>query len=130
MDGPGDYHTKRKTNIIWCHLHVESKNMLQMNLFTKQKQIHSLRKQIYGYQVGRMRVGIDWDLGIDVYTIPSYFLEYSYQLFFSNIFLWIVRNIYKLYRNFHKHNWHWRYKVKWIIYLSIYISPDAKNYRV
>ena len=42
-----------------------------MNLFTKQKQIHSLRKHIYGYQVGRMRVGIDWDLGIDVY-IPLY----------------------------------------------------------
>ena len=45
--------------------------MIQMNLFTKQKQIHSLRKHIYGYQVGRMRVGIDWDLGIDVY-IPLY----------------------------------------------------------
>ena len=40
MDGPRDYHTKwrsqRKTNIIY-HLYVESKNMVQMNLFTKQK---------------------------------------------------------------------------------------------
>ena len=61
--------TKRKTNIIGCHLYVESKKIIQMNLFTKQKQIHSLRKQIYGYQVGRMRVGIDWDLGIDMYTL-------------------------------------------------------------
>ena len=28
----------------------ESKNMIQMNLFTKQKQIHRLRKQTYNYQ--------------------------------------------------------------------------------
>ena len=27
---------QRKTNIIWCRLHVESKKMIQMNLFTKQ----------------------------------------------------------------------------------------------
>ena len=26
-----------KTNIIWYHLYVESKKMVQMNLFTKQK---------------------------------------------------------------------------------------------
>ena len=39
MDGPRDYHTKwskPKTNIIY-HLHVESKQMIPMNLFTKQK---------------------------------------------------------------------------------------------
>ena len=29
--------SQRKTNIIWCHLYVESKKMIQMNLFTKQK---------------------------------------------------------------------------------------------
>ena len=29
------------------------KKMIQMNLFTKQKQTHRLRKQIYGYQGGR-----------------------------------------------------------------------------
>ena len=27
--------------------------MMQMNLFTKQKQNHRLREQIYGYLVGR-----------------------------------------------------------------------------
>ena len=40
IDRPRDYHTKwsqRKTNIIRYHLHVESKKMIQMNLFTKQK---------------------------------------------------------------------------------------------
>ena len=40
---------QRKTNIIWYHLYVESKKMIQMNLFTKQKQTHRHRKQIYGY---------------------------------------------------------------------------------
>ena len=41
MDGPRDYHTKwsqRKTNIIWYCLYVESLKMMQINLFTKQKQ--------------------------------------------------------------------------------------------
>ena len=44
---------QRKTNIIWYHLYVESKKMIQMNLFTKQKQTHRHRKQIYGYQMGK-----------------------------------------------------------------------------
>ena len=33
---------QRKTNIIWYHLHVESKKMIQMSLFTKQKQTYRL----------------------------------------------------------------------------------------
>ena len=39
IGGPRDYHTKwkRKTNIIWYHLYVESEKMIEMNLFTKQK---------------------------------------------------------------------------------------------
>ena len=41
---------KRKTNTMWYHLCVESKNMIHMNLFTKQKLIHRLWKQTYGYQ--------------------------------------------------------------------------------
>ena len=54
MDGPRDYHTKwhkPKTNIIY-HFYVESEKLIQMNLFTKQKQTHRHRKQIYGYQRG------------------------------------------------------------------------------
>ena len=39
-----------KTNIIWYHLYVKSKQKIQMNLFTEQKQTHRHRKQIYGYQ--------------------------------------------------------------------------------
>ena len=46
--------------------------MIQMNLFTKQKQTHRLRTQIYGYygegidwEFGE---GIDWEFGTDAYT--------------------------------------------------------------
>ena len=55
MVGPRAYHTKwsqRKTNIIWYHLLEKSKKMIQMNLFTKQKQTHRLWKQTYSYQRG------------------------------------------------------------------------------
>ena len=50
MDGPRDYHIKwrqRKTNIIY-HLYVESKKMIQINLFTKEKLTHRHGKQTYG----------------------------------------------------------------------------------
>ena len=52
MDGLGDDHTKwsqTKTNAIWYHLDVASRKMIQMNLFTKEKQTHRLWKQTYGY---------------------------------------------------------------------------------
>ena len=54
IDGPGEYHTKRnkpdrKINILWYHLYVESKKMIQLNLFTKQKQTHRIREWTYGY---------------------------------------------------------------------------------
>ena len=59
-DGPADYHTAvsevsqmEKGSIIWHHLYTESKKMIQMNLFTKQKDIHRLRRQAYGYQRGK-----------------------------------------------------------------------------
>ena len=66
MDGSRDYHTKwskSKTNITWYHLYVESKKMIQKNLFTKQKQTHRLQKQTYGYGEpwgGRDKLGV-WD---------------------------------------------------------------------
>ena len=57
MDGPRDYHPRwsksdreRQTYDI---TYVESKKMIQVNLFTKQKQTHRHRKQIYGYQRGK-----------------------------------------------------------------------------
>ena len=51
---------------IWYHLHVESKKMVQINLFTKQKQTH--RKQTYGYQEGRVDRR-DGEFGIYMYTL-------------------------------------------------------------
>ena len=39
-----------------------------MNLFTRQKQGHRCRKQTYGYQGGRGG-GINWEIGIDIYTL-------------------------------------------------------------
>ena len=37
-----------------------------MNLFTKQKQIHSHQKQTYGYQSGQVEGEIDWGFGMDI----------------------------------------------------------------
>ena len=54
----------RQRHIIY-HLYVESKKIIQMNLFTKQKQAHRLRKQIYDSQRGKVARGRDklggWD---------------------------------------------------------------------
>ena len=45
----GSEGSQTKTNIIRYHLFAKSeKKMIQMNLFTKLKQTHRLRKQIYG----------------------------------------------------------------------------------
>ena len=52
---------QRKTNIAYMW---NQKKMIQMNLFTKQKQTHRLRERTYGYQRGRVggrdRLGV-WD---------------------------------------------------------------------
>ena len=61
MDGPGDHHTKqgkpdRERQILYDITYMWNlKKMIQMNLFTKQKQTHRCRKQTYGYQ--REKVG-------------------------------------------------------------------------
>ena len=41
-----------------------------MNLFTKLKQIHGLREQMYDYQRGKVGRGeTDWEFVINVYTL-------------------------------------------------------------
>ena len=50
---------RKKTNIRY-YLYVKSKKITQMNLFAKQKQTHRHRKQTYGYQRGKVGVGV-WD---------------------------------------------------------------------
>ena len=42
------------------------KKIIQMNLFTKQKQSHRHRKQTYGYQRGKGDGGINQDFGIKI----------------------------------------------------------------
>jgi len=78
MDGPRNYHTKkvrqRKLDKDKSHLHVslKKKKVIQMNLFTKQKQIYSFQKQTYGYQRGNMLGGgINEEFGINIYTLLS-----------------------------------------------------------
>ena len=44
------------------------KKIIQMNLFTKQKQIRSLKERTYGYQRGRVG-GKVREFGIDMYTL-------------------------------------------------------------
>ena len=46
--------SNRMTNIMWYDLYAESKKMVQMKLFRKQKQTHRFRKQAYVYQRGKM----------------------------------------------------------------------------
>ena len=42
--------------------------MIQLNLFTKQKQTHRLRKETCSYQWG-IWGGFNWEIGIDIYTL-------------------------------------------------------------
>ena len=44
------------------------KKIVQMNLFTKQKQTHRFRERTYGYREEGWGEGIDWEFGIDMYT--------------------------------------------------------------
>ena len=50
--------SQRKTNTIY-HLYMESKTLIQINLFTKQKLPHRHRKQTYSFQKGHVEGGIN-----------------------------------------------------------------------
>ena len=48
------------------------KTGIQMNLSTKQKQIHRLREQIYGYQRRKDKLGIwGWHVHIAIFKIDN-----------------------------------------------------------
>ena len=58
--------SQRKAN-KWYHLYVESKKVIQMNLFTKQTHRH--RNQTYGYESGRERGKLEaWNEQIYITT--------------------------------------------------------------
>ena len=61
--------SQRKTNIKDCHLYVESKKMVQMDLFIEQKQTPRLRGQAYGCQGRKMGRGMNWEDGIGICTL-------------------------------------------------------------
>ena len=56
---------KEKNKYRIMSLNVESRKMLQVNLFAKQKQRHRCREQTYGYQGG-----MNGEIGVDIYTPP------------------------------------------------------------
>ena len=58
MDGPRDYHTERskpdRERQIYDFAYMWNlQKIIQMNLYTKQKQTHRHSKQTYGYQRGK-----------------------------------------------------------------------------
>ena len=63
--------SQRKTRSIRYHLYVELLQVVQMNLFTKQKQTHRLRERTYsnrqaqGVDRGSAEGGIDWEFRTD-----------------------------------------------------------------
>ena len=50
------------------HFHPDLKPV-SWNVFTKQKQTHRLREGTYGYRGEVSGGGIDWEFGIDMYTM-------------------------------------------------------------
>ena len=57
MNGPGDDHTKRKTNTMWFHLYVESEKQDKlMNITEQNRLIDAKNKQVVarGKRIGGM----------------------------------------------------------------------------
>ena len=58
MDRPREYYTElsesgRERQILYDITYMWNLKIIQMKLYSKQKQIHRHRKQIYGYQRGK-----------------------------------------------------------------------------
>ena len=71
MDVPRNYHTKwskpekdKYHDMPYMWNLKKKKKMIQMNLYTKQKQTHTLRKQTYGYQRQKLGEGKIRSLGL------------------------------------------------------------------
>ena len=48
-----------KMNVLSLTYDIQKRKMIEMSLFTKQKQPHRHKKQTYGYPKGKMREGIN-----------------------------------------------------------------------
>lgn len=60
---------RKKNQILYINTYKESRKMVQIDLFAKQKRRHKHREQIYGYQVGKEVGGMNWDIGASIYTL-------------------------------------------------------------
>ena len=50
-------------------MYVERRKMVQMSQFAGQKLRHRFREQTYGHQGGGGGGGMNWEIGIDIYTL-------------------------------------------------------------
>ena len=48
---------------------MKSRKMIHRILFAKQKQKHKCREQTYGYQGAKGGSEMNWETGVDVYTV-------------------------------------------------------------
>ena len=64
---------QRKTNILGYHVYGESnKNMIHVNLFTKQKQTHGSEIKCLVTKGETQGEGINEEPGINIYTLSIY----------------------------------------------------------
>ena len=59
--------------MVYYHIYVESRKMVQMNQFARQKYRHRCKEQMYGHQGGKTGWGggggMNWEIGIDIHTL-------------------------------------------------------------
>ena len=71
MNGPRDCHTEwsklDREKQIWYHLNVESKKMVQMNLFINRNRVTYVENKLMVTR-GEKGRGINWEIGIEIYT--------------------------------------------------------------
>ena len=98
----------RKTNIIWCHLHMESKRMVQINLFTEIESHEIERLHMYFWiscKAGRLgnpktlflKVNNDWSWGVvslwrGMCCQTPHSPQYSLFLFWYWVIFWYFLN--------------------------------------
>ena len=69
--------------------------MVQMNQFAEQKLRHRCREQTYGHQGGKAvgnggGGGMNWEIGIDMYTLMFIKLMTNKNLLYKNIHIYIL----------------------------------------
>ena len=71
-------------------MYVEPRKMVQMNRFAGQKLRHRCREQMYGHQGGKTAGGgcggvMNWEIGIDMYTLMCIKLMTNKNLLYKKI---------------------------------------------